>query len=697
MNAQFHKVIFSKRLGTLVAVGEHASALGKSASGEGVRGAVLAAAVFLSGLSSAYALDPSALPTGHQVAAGQVQVTTSGARMDIGQFTDKAIVNWQSFNVGSGASVQIQQPSASSVLLNRVVGNDMSQIRGQISANGQVVLVNPNGIVMGPTGRITASAFTASTFGISDANFLAGNMHFERNGSSASVVNEGSIQTTGEAGGYVALIGASVSNQGTIASQGAGVALASGERATVSVPLSGKVRLELDPAAFGSASVANSGVIQTAGGQVFLRAAAVVDAISKIADARVSHTGNIDTTGEQGGRVDVLADHGTVRVSGTVTANSTTSGVAGGDVYIGRDEHTNTLAAVGDASGATLESQGGFVETSGSHLKTTGTRVSAQDWLLDPYNITIASGAATTPMPDYATYAPTSTSTILAADIAANLNAGTNVTITTAGAGSDAGDITVNADIIKTTAGTASLTLRADNHLTLNKKIGAGAGATGLNVTLLAGQSSATTTTTGQLSIASGGSIEAKAGNVILQSKGGQISTAAGATVTGAHIALDNTNGSIDAATGLITKGTSAGASGTNAITIGDSITATGQLSLYGLTANNSAISLAAGKTLTGGNIQAVGDTGSVYGFWVGSGASIVTTANAGNNLITAIGRSTGGGGAGTVALTNLTLRAAAGSTLELKGQAVGITAGAPPNTRGVRMPSGWNNRRCSW
>jgi len=487
MNARSFKVIFSKRLGTLVAVGEHASAQGKSASGEGARGAVLAAAVFLSGLSSAYALDPSALPTGHQVAAGQVQVTTSGARMDIGQFTDKAIVNWQSFNVGSGASVQIQQPSASSVLLNRVVGNDMSQIRGQISANGQVVLVNPNGIVMGPTGRITASAFTASTFGITDANFQNGNMAFERNGSDGKVVHQGHIQTT-EAGGYVALIGAEVSNEGTIQTRQGAVVLAAADTVSlpslsdinnVSIPLSRNVRLEINPAAFGSASVSNSGVIHTEGGQVFMRAAAVVDAVSKVAAAKVSHTGSIDTTGEQGGRVDILADHGTVRVSGTVTANST-SGAAGGDVYIGRDEHTNVLAAVGDASGAVLESRGGFVETSGSHLRTTGTSVLAKDWLLDPSDITISNSTSSnvtgTSPDDIRPNGGSGISSIVqVSTIQSAINAGTNVTIKTTNAANPtgAGNITIADALAFTNNGAqdATLSLIADNGITQNAAI----------------------------------------------------------------------------------------------------------------------------------------------------------------------------------------------------------------------------------
>lgn len=637
------------------------------------------------------------LPIISAVQAGSVShsVNEAGTVMNIVQTTQRAVVNYDSFNIGRQATVN----HTGGLLLGRVTGGTASRIDGTLNTSG-LVLVNPNGIAIGSTANINAGSFTASTFNISNDDFMAGRLRFERSGTETGVLNEGTINTKG--GGYVVLVGASVDNHGRIATEGGDVVLASGQTATISVPLSasGRVRLELDAGAL-NAAVANHahGVIVTHGGHVLMRAAAVVDAASagRTAPATVTHMGQIDTTGDQGGRVDVLADHGMVRVGGSITANSTgthTDGStrAGGDIYIGRDEETHVLAAVGDSSGATLESKAGFVETSGQFLATYGTRVMAKDWLLDPVNITIAaSGAAGTPYGDSdgatagVQYNPSTGSTILASDIVANLNAGTNVFVSTAGAGTDAGNITVNADIVKTTTGTASLSLRADNNITVNNRIAAGVGATGLSVTLRAGQSSATTTT-GQIVIATGGSIEAKAGNVILQTKGGMISNASGATVTGTHITLDNTNGAIDVATGSITKGTSSGASGTNAITIGENITATGNLRMYGLTANNMAISLAAAKTLSGGNIQAVGENAAVFGFSMGSGASIVVTASSGSNLITAIGRSTGGGGAGTLSLTNATFRAATGSTLDIKGQAVGVTGGAPGNTRGIRI-----------
>ncbi|WP_175888456.1 filamentous hemagglutinin N-terminal domain-containing protein, partial [Burkholderia contaminans] len=105
------------------------------------------------------------------------------------------------------------QPGTTSIALNRVVGNNGSQIHGQLDANGKVFLVNPNGVLFGSGAQINVGGLVASTQNIADADFLAGNYRFSGN-STASIVNDGRI--TAADGGSVALLGARVSNNGVI-------------------------------------------------------------------------------------------------------------------------------------------------------------------------------------------------------------------------------------------------------------------------------------------------------------------------------------------------------------------------------------------------------------------------------------------------------------------------------------------------
>src|ERR1700685_334289 len=86
-------------------------------------------------------------PTGGQVAAGQASIATPSANgMVITQSSQSAIINWQQFNIGAGQYVQFLQPSSSSVVLNRVIGGGATSILGNLHGNGQVFLVNTNGV-----------------------------------------------------------------------------------------------------------------------------------------------------------------------------------------------------------------------------------------------------------------------------------------------------------------------------------------------------------------------------------------------------------------------------------------------------------------------------------------------------------------------------------------------------------------------
>jgi len=121
---------------------------------------------------------PTQLPTGGQVVSGSANLSQTGTQLSITQSTGKAIVNWQTFSIGSGAQVVFVQPSSSSATLNRVLSAEPSSIYGQLSANGNVFLINPNGILVGASGQINTNGLTLSTSNISDAEFLAGSNHF---------------------------------------------------------------------------------------------------------------------------------------------------------------------------------------------------------------------------------------------------------------------------------------------------------------------------------------------------------------------------------------------------------------------------------------------------------------------------------------------------------------------------------------
>jgi len=131
-------------------------------------------------------------PTGGQVAAGNVTIRQESAtKVGITQTTAKGIIDWQKYSIGANEQVQYYQPSASSVTLNRVVGQDPSQILGRLTANGQVFLVNPNGIYFGKNAQVDVAGLVASTHNIRNEDFLAGRYNFNIPGKpGASVINE---------------------------------------------------------------------------------------------------------------------------------------------------------------------------------------------------------------------------------------------------------------------------------------------------------------------------------------------------------------------------------------------------------------------------------------------------------------------------------------------------------------------------
>ncbi len=176
-----------------VAAPETASSRGKNRAAKALAPAAVLLGAALALPAWAQAPPHTLLPLGGQVVAGQASISQSGNQMSI------------------------QQPDASAVALNRVVAGNASQIHGQLDANGQVWLVNPNGVVFGAGSRVNVGGLIASVLDTGDADFLAGKAQFQR-GSAArgGIVNQGEITAlgNGQGEGLVALLAPMVKNEG---------------------------------------------------------------------------------------------------------------------------------------------------------------------------------------------------------------------------------------------------------------------------------------------------------------------------------------------------------------------------------------------------------------------------------------------------------------------------------------------------
>jgi filamentous hemagglutinin family protein len=360
----------------------------------------------------AFAAPPLAqLPTGGMVASGQARIASSDASMTISQSTPKAIINWSSFDVGSQAHVTFKQPDASSQTLNRVAGAAASQIYGKITANGQVFLINPNGVVIGKNAQISASGIVVSTLDMTDKDFDNGNYKFQQTGPSGSIVNQGNLSTPET--GYVTVLGVNVSNQGTI-NTGKAI-LASGNKIEIPVTESGLITLEAEVE---TATVVNEGTIKASDirmlstGAVTAKANSVIDASSatgrggtvRLSGKKIEIKDNakIVVNGKTGGGTIVLGDKTktiTTEVANNsrVEANATATG-DGGNVIIWSTART-TIAGAIFAQGGSQSGNGGFVETSSSGsvkiidsatINTLAPLGQTGAWLLDPEYYTIA-------------------------------------------------------------------------------------------------------------------------------------------------------------------------------------------------------------------------------------------------------------------------------------------------------------------
>jgi filamentous hemagglutinin family protein len=471
-----YRSIFNEKTGTFVAASENASSAGKKTSSctraatAGARFTLqtLAVSVMLSFGGAAFAG-----PTGGVVTAGSANITSGASNTTITQSTQNAAINWLSFNIGTGEAVRFVQPNSSSVTLNRVLGSDPSSILGTLSANGKVFLVNPNGVLFGQGASVNVGGLVASTLNVTDNDFMAGSYKFAGAGNGA-VVNQGSINADG---GYVALLGANVANNGVITAKLGSVALAAGNAMTLDVAGDGLLNVTVNQGVV-NALVQNGGLIQADGGQVLLSAQAAGNLLS----SAVNNTGVI--------QAQTLQNHkGVIKLMG---------GMQNGSVNVG-----GTLDASAPNGG-----DGGFIETSAAHVKVADnvniTTHSAQgktgNWLIDPVDFIVGTDIAGATLS-----ALLVTNSVNIDTVAGPITPlpGSTPPLSSFGSGSagtGAGDITVSEAITWTaTPSPTTLTLNAAHDVNINAAISATTGSLVFKAVNDINMNAAITTITGDI------------------------------------------------------------------------------------------------------------------------------------------------------------------------------------------------------
>ncbi|MBT8574590.1 filamentous hemagglutinin N-terminal domain-containing protein [Polynucleobacter paneuropaeus] len=316
----------------------------------------------------------NALPTGGKVVAGAATIsstsTATSATMNINQTSQRAVINWQTFNVGKNATVNFNQPNSSAVTLNRVVSATPSMIQGAINANGQVILVNPNGVTFGKGAEVNAAGVVASTLNISNQDFMNGKNIYSGNGE-GKIVNKGTITAT-DPNGYIALLAPEIRNQGyLIARMGpsSSVALASGEKISLDFRGTQLIGVSIDKAAY-KALIENKRIIETNGGLIIVAAGTARELMSSV----IQNTGRISANSivDNGGVIELVADN--VANSGSISANGGTNGVGGQVNIVGN----NITLAANSQTTATGNLGGGSIQVGvGKTVATNTTPVSA--------------------------------------------------------------------------------------------------------------------------------------------------------------------------------------------------------------------------------------------------------------------------------------------------------------------------------
>ena len=442
---KIYKVIWNSRLSCWQAVSELAKGHGSRSQTSGVSSHATAtlshtlSAALLFGmamlpLSVQAAIQNNALPTGAKVNSGSASFIQTNDTLNINQNSQTLSSNWNTFNIGQDATVNFNQPNQSSVAINHVLDSNASQIMGRLNANGQVFLLNPNGVVFSKTAQVNVGGIVASTLQLSDSDIQTGKYLLKGDASSnASIENHGSINTL--SGGTVALIAPNVINTGSIKTPNGTTHLTAASQVTLALQDGSLTQYQVDEGVL-QGLVSNGGAIVADNGAVYLTAKAK-DSLSK---AVVNHSGIIEANRlvqNAKGEIILLGDmqQGEVVVSGTLTSEGKNA------------------------------QDGGFIETSAATVKieqdtevsTLSDTAQTGTWLIDPTNFTISAGNTSQ-----------TTSGMGASTLQNNLS-NNNVTLQTVSNGADEGNIHV--DVAVSWSAATALTLDAHNDININADV----------------------------------------------------------------------------------------------------------------------------------------------------------------------------------------------------------------------------------
>jgi fibronectin-binding autotransporter adhesin len=570
------------------------------------------------------------------VTAGNVTVTQTQNTTQVQQTSQQAIIEWNSFNIGAKEKTHFEQPTGG-IALNRInPSQGASQIFGELTATGRIIIVNSAGITFGPGATVNVGGIIASTSDISNANFLAGKYIFDQpSATSGAIVNEGHIKAADY--GLVALLGNRVENHGLIEAKLGSIALASGNKFTLDFYGDQLINFSIDE---GTAPVSadgkpikngveNSGTLLANGGSILVSAKAAQGVLdnsinmSGIAQAKsvaqrngviiLDGSGTVTVSGKltvssrhsKGGTISITGHHVHVTGSASIQANGKTGGgnidvkgknvIAdqgsqfqanaitngnGGNIKILATDVTEFHGSI-SAMGGKQSGNGGFVETSGHILSVSNAKVNLLashgtigQWLLDPTDIDINDSATSGLDLSSNTYSPTTS------------GATTSVL--------NAGDLGTQLNTANITILTTNAAGTGNGDITLNdfsNQLQANWGNTATTLTLLADNN---------ITLNS---------NLALAGTGKTVILSAGQTNTAGNIAI---NGTLDGSFALTATSGSAGgitlAGAIGSTTALQNLTLTGPTTISTTTINttgaqiyNNPVTLAASTTLVGG------------------------------------------------------------------------------------------------